>query len=362
MDTPRILLVDDDLALLEALPHLIALRIHGVQVETSASARTALERLQDQDYDAIVTDIKMPGMDGLEFLEKVQVLRPEIPTLLVTGHGEQTLIIQALRAGAYDFIQKPFDRVYLVAALHRAIHTRRLRRQMQEQQQALARYAHALEHLVEQRTRELHVATEAMEALVRDLLDSSPIASNRLVLHCARCDLGELCQQVMQAYTTGTGVAFTFAPPEQAVVVEVDRERISHMLIHLLSQVSPAAPPGTPVIVTLHQAAAEAIITVRGAGEKVAGAPRPSHVEQCSQAVEGEAQAGTGVGEGGLSLAQAIVEQHGGHIEIQGSLGQGQTCSIVLPLCADLSSAQASETTGVAQEPALFPAPQWLVS
>src|SRR5216684_7017438 len=140
MNTPHILLVDDDLALLQALPHMVALRIHGVKVDTVDSAQEAIEQIQQYDYDAIVSDIKMPGMDGLELLAKIQELRPEVPTLLITGHADQMLMIQALRAGAYDFIQKPIDRVYLVASLHRAMQTRRLRRQVQEQQRALEQH------------------------------------------------------------------------------------------------------------------------------------------------------------------------------------------------------------------------------
>src|SRR5579864_7505946 len=145
MDTPHILLVDDDVALLQALPHMVALRIHGVQVDTSDSAPGALDQIQEHDYDAIVSDIKMPGMDGLELLTKIQEMRPDVPTLLITGHADQGLITQALRGGAYDFIQKPIDRVYFVAALHRAIQTRQLRQQVLGQQRLLERHAQALE-------------------------------------------------------------------------------------------------------------------------------------------------------------------------------------------------------------------------
>jgi two-component system sensor histidine kinase/response regulator len=68
VDNPHILIVDDDTALLQALPHTLSLRISGVQVDTSASAQGALKLIQAQDYDVIVSDIKMPGMDGLALL------------------------------------------------------------------------------------------------------------------------------------------------------------------------------------------------------------------------------------------------------------------------------------------------------
>ena len=147
VDTPYILLVDDDEALLQALPHMIALRIHGVRVDTAVSASDALERIRLYDYDAIVSDIKMPGMDGLELLAKIRELRPETPTLLITGHMEPSLMIEAMKKGAYDFVQKPIERVQFVASLYRAIQTRRLRHRVQQQQQLLRSYARTLEHL-----------------------------------------------------------------------------------------------------------------------------------------------------------------------------------------------------------------------
>src|SRR5215467_1472311 len=249
-----VLLVDDDAALLQAFPQAVSLRIPGVQVVTSDSAVEALERIQNYDYDVIVTDIKMPGMDGLELLARIKELRPETPALLITGHGEYNLTIRALRGGAYDFIQKPIDRDYFIAALHRAIQTRRLRRQVAEQQLALELHSRSLEHLVQQRTRELIQATATKdkiigvvsqelnvplaqlkdmtqmlshklkgadvaeivqqgiagienalrrtEVLVQDLLDTSRLETTMFILHRQRCDLVELCQSVLEEYTT----------------------------------------------------------------------------------------------------------------------------------------------------------------
>lgn len=143
----RILIVDDDTALLEALPRALKLRLNGIQIDTSDNAADALERIESTDYDAVVTDIKMPGMDGLAVLGEIKRLRPKTPTVLITGHGEHDLAVQALRGGAYDFVQKPIDREYFVASLERAIELRRLERQVEEQRLALERHARVLEHV-----------------------------------------------------------------------------------------------------------------------------------------------------------------------------------------------------------------------
>jgi PAS domain S-box-containing protein len=143
----RVLIVDDDQALLEALPEAIHLRMNGLEIDTCDSATDALERLREIDYDAIVTDIKMPGMDGLALLEAIQETRPRTPTLMITGHGEQDLAVQALRGGAYDYIAKPIDRDYFVASLSRAVQLKSLDRQIEKQRVALERHARVLEHV-----------------------------------------------------------------------------------------------------------------------------------------------------------------------------------------------------------------------
>src|SRR5579883_1029061 len=157
---PYILIVDDDTALLQALPQALRLRVKGIQIDTSDSAPKAFSLIEQNDYDAIVSDIKMPGMDGLALLAQIKALRPETPTLLITGHGEHNLAIQALRGGAYDFIQKPIDRDYFVAALQRAVQTRQLARQVEEQQQALEQHARMLELTVQERTQKLVEANQ----------------------------------------------------------------------------------------------------------------------------------------------------------------------------------------------------------
>ena len=103
MSVPHVLIVDDDLAMLQALPQALRLRMKELTVDTCDSASTALEWIASIDYDAIVTDIKMPGMDGLALLTEIRALRPDTPALLITGHGEHDLAVRALAGRSIRF-------------------------------------------------------------------------------------------------------------------------------------------------------------------------------------------------------------------------------------------------------------------
>jgi DNA-binding NtrC family response regulator len=173
MSQGGVLIVDDDLALLEALPEALRLRMGGVTVETADSAGVALDRIAVRDYDAIVTDIKMPGMDGLALLAEIRTRRPDTPTLIITGHGENELIVGALRGGACDFIHKPIDRDYLVTALQRAMETREARRRVKEQQLALEHHLDTLEVVVGERAQGLRGRKEVSESPLSWLMGSS---------------------------------------------------------------------------------------------------------------------------------------------------------------------------------------------
>lgn len=388
MHDPQILIVDDDVALLQALPQALYLRLPGIKVDTSDSAPKALEQIQEHDYDTIVSDIKMPGMDGLALLAKIQELRPDTPTLLITGHGEHDLAVQALRGGAYDFIQKPIDRDYLVAALQRAIQTHQLRRQVREQQLALELHARSLEHMVQKRTQELVEANAAkdkflsmvahelktpltilkgrtqllrrqleraetvnivnlgledmgrsicrMEVLVNDLLDASLIETNMFVLHRKRCNLVELCRQLLAEYTAGAGPALLFEAPGEAIESEVDADRISQVIINLLSNARKYSPKGYPITVTLQQAGYEAIISVRDMGVGIPTEHLPHIFEQYYRVPDVKVQTGSHTGLGlGLYISRKLVERHAGRIEVQSIPGEGSEFSIVLPLFVD---------------------------
>ncbi len=121
---PNILVVDDDPYLLMAIGQ--TLTLNGYSVDTFTSPVEALAKQKKSSYAAIVTDIKMPAMDGLQFLTHVRADDPELPVIMITGHGDIALAVTAIKSGAYDFLQKPVDEDVLSACLFRAVEKRRL--------------------------------------------------------------------------------------------------------------------------------------------------------------------------------------------------------------------------------------------
>ena len=119
-----ILFVEDDPAV--RLGATQALQLAGLNVRGFGSAEQVLGQLVPGTCSVLVTDVRLPGMDGMELLEKAVALDPGLPVILVTGHGDISMAVQAMRLGAYDFIEKPFSPEQLTDVVRRAIEKRML--------------------------------------------------------------------------------------------------------------------------------------------------------------------------------------------------------------------------------------------
>ncbi len=136
LPTPmRILLVDDEALTRDFYGDLLAER--GFELYAATSGEEGLEILQRQEVDALVLDIVMPGMSGLEMLERVRQKDPDLPVIILTGHVSSQNAIAALKLGAYDFIVKGLDHNLVVLAVHRAVRHRRETRKKREEMEAL---------------------------------------------------------------------------------------------------------------------------------------------------------------------------------------------------------------------------------
>jgi len=123
-DQATVLIVDDHRAVREEIA--FALDFDGWQTREADDGPSGLEQAQDPNVDLVLLDVKLPGMDGLEVLQKLKELRPDLPVVMISGHGDLETAVLAVRRGAYDFLQKPFATDRVVLSLKNALRTKQL--------------------------------------------------------------------------------------------------------------------------------------------------------------------------------------------------------------------------------------------
>ncbi|WP_425075080.1 sigma-54-dependent transcriptional regulator [Sagittula sp. S175] len=136
--TARIFIVDDDADHLSALADLID--ASGYAVQTFGAAQDALDAMAEQP-DLLISDLRMPGMDGMAFLRQLRLRRLGMPVVMLTGHGDVGHAVEAIRAGAEDFLEKPYESAHLLAVIRRTLEAQATRNEIARLQQVLAERA-----------------------------------------------------------------------------------------------------------------------------------------------------------------------------------------------------------------------------
>jgi len=378
----RVLIVDDDPVFVAVLADVVRSRLHGALVEACVSPLTALRSIAAQDYDVVVSDLLMGGLHGLELLERVKAMRPTTLVVLMTGGDDRDLSVRALRGGAYDFIRKPVEADYLVASLHRALETRRLRAAVERQQATLRRHADELEQIVAARTEDLRRANrikdeflatlshelrtpltailgwarllcggrldagehtmavdsiarnaKAQAQLIDDLLDVSRIITGKLQLDLQRVDLataldGALGVVLPSAQTKGIEIVPRMG--EGIDTLPGDPIRLQQVLWNLLSNAVKFTPPGGRIEVSVTRRGEQVAIEVKDSGAGIEPALLPFVFDRFRQG-EGMHTSRRGLGLG-LAIARHLVQLHGGAVTAaSGGPGAGATFTVVLP-------------------------------
>jgi putative nucleotidyltransferase with HDIG domain len=154
MDAEKILVVDDEEAIREVVSTL--LDSQGYKCTVRANGRLALEAFRGDTFDLVLSDIVMPEMDGLKLLSALRDEDPDVPVIMVTAMHDISIALEAIRAGAYDYILKPFEKDQLHLSVRRALEHRRLVLENRT-------YQSDLEHLVAERTQQLSIALQDLE-------------------------------------------------------------------------------------------------------------------------------------------------------------------------------------------------------
>jgi two-component system response regulator FixJ len=116
---PTIYAIDDDEAVRQSLEFL--LKSAGINVRGFDSANAFLDILPEVDGGCVITDVRMPGMTGVDLLKHLRATRADLPVIVITGHGDVALAVEAMKVGAFDFLEKPFDDEMLIAAVRAAL-------------------------------------------------------------------------------------------------------------------------------------------------------------------------------------------------------------------------------------------------
>ncbi len=122
----KILIIEDEAAIRRVLTKILSEESVTYQVEDAEDGLQGLEKIKNQDYDLVLCDIKMPKMDGIELLEAVKKIKPEIPMVMISGHGDMETAIHSMKLGAFDYISKPPDLNRLLNTVRNALDKKQL--------------------------------------------------------------------------------------------------------------------------------------------------------------------------------------------------------------------------------------------
>jgi signal transduction histidine kinase len=225
----KLLIIDDERPILEMLE--ISLISEGYEVFTAESGKTGLEIFGQENPKLVLTDIKMPGMDGIEVLKRIKEKDSEAEVIVITGHGDMDSAVAALRCGASDFLTKPIRDEVLMLVLERAKQKISIAQQLKD-------HAENLEQTVEKRTRELRKAQE-------DLVKSERLATIGETV----AGLAHYIKNILNGLRGGmykVNSAMAKHKPEQMKdgwdMVQRNIEKVSQLVLDLLSYSKERSP------------------------------------------------------------------------------------------------------------------------
>lgn len=225
MNQATVILVDDDPLVRDSATRL--LQEFGLRVEPCSAGHEALERLRRGGVDAVLSDIKMPGLSGLELLEKIREFDPEIPVLLMTGYADLQMAVTAIQGGVFDFILKPFNPLQLFHSVEKALSFKYLRAFEKNSQSEFALRLVEAKREYRECCDQLLKEERLSVARVVDEVDPSAavIAGNLSILQGYVEQLLELLTAQGQAITTYAPVDVREAFAEQRRRIDLDHIR-----------------------------------------------------------------------------------------------------------------------------------------
>lgn len=356
-----ILVIDDEESMRDSCWQVLTK--DGYRTETAADGNSGLQKIREIKPDLALVDLKMPGMSGMELLEKISDIDPNIVSVVITGYATIESAVEAMKRNAYDFLPKPFTPDQLRIVTKRGLERRRLAlesaRLRQEKERMRENFVALVSHqlrspLVSMRqvfdvilegfvgevaSKQKEMIEEASKRvdellkLISDWLDMFSITAGKLTEKFGPVDLSTVLSQTMkllQPTAELKKVRLQMQPTDSSCLVKGDQESLKQMFVNLMSNGINYNREGGTVTVSTREQDGYLVVDISDTGIGISQEDLPFIFDTFFRVKTKETRNVTGSGLG-LSIAKRIIEAHNGSINVVSELGKGTTFSILLP-------------------------------
>lgn len=356
-----ILVIDDEESMRDSCKQILVK--DGYRVETASDGKTGLEKIRELRSELVLIDLKMPGLSGMEVLEKTREIDPNIISVVITDYATVESAVEAMKRGAYDFLPKPFTPDELRIIIRRGLERRKLileASKLREEKRKIEE--HFITMVTHQLRSPLVTVQQYFEAIlglmpgetsikIREMIKRSRDRINGLLrliddwLNMARIDSGELATKFkplnlrpilseivtfMQPLANEKRVTIEIQPSDNLPMIQGDKDTLEQVFINLITNAINYNRPEGKVIISIKEEADYLSVEVADTGIGIPNEALPFIFDQFYRVKRdgNEKVSGSGLG---LSIAKKIVDAHSGSIKVTTVLGEGSTFIVSLP-------------------------------
>ncbi len=357
-----ILLVDDDPDVLAAIS--LLLTDEGYLVTACRDARDAMAKFHEGEFDAVLTDIVMPGVSGMKLLEDIHYLDPELPVILMTAYADLDRAVEAIKKGAFDFVIKPYKLEQLVHSIEKAVKYRRLLQMEKNYRHTLEELNQELETLIAERTMNLmalsvadkirnpvivisctcrrilekekvsdvvkeklkDILTEAekLEGIVKDF--QAALKGRQSIFRYEDInDVVENVISVIEKEAEQKGVELVKNLSEQPLRINMSKNLLRVAILYTIRNVIEAVPEGGRIIVATSGDGDRVLLTISGTGHGIS----EEDLDRIFEPFFTKKEQRFGMG---LPVVKQIVSEHLGEIQVESEIDKGTTFRMTFPM------------------------------
>lgn len=358
---PIVLVIDDEESMRDSCSQILAK--DGFRPETAEDGTVGLEKVQNVNPDLVLIDLKMPGINGFEVLDRVKEYDPNIISIVITGYATIESAVEAMKKGAYDFLPKPFTPDQLRIIIKRGLERRRLiqeaeslRRekkimeenfitmvshQLRSPLSTIVQYfevilggmAGRVEPKQEEMLSKAKNRLESLMDLINDWLDLAQMNKGQIVENLRLLSLKKVLEDIIEFIKPSAqkeNIGLELIPYSGHDCVRGDEEKLKQVFSNLITNAILYNKPNGSIKISLNEKEDFMAVHVEDTGIGIPKEHLPFIFDQFYRIKKSEVKKAKGTGLG-LSIAKKIVEVHGGAIEVTSELDKGSTFTVFLP-------------------------------